>query len=191
MLKVEDTRKRSEFFYDIEVVICRRQKEGEPQLVVPSSLVKAAISLNHYPKYAGRQHTLDIITIYYWWPNIQKNLERYVDECDKCQRKKLGHEFRAPLGEIREAHRPFQVCHMEAVGPYPRTARGNRYILIFIDYLTKYMEAIPVEDLSALTCACAYATRIVPHHGVSEYLVTNRGSNFTSMFFNETYKILA
>jgi hypothetical protein len=52
------------------------------------------------------------------------------------------------------------------------------------------MEAIPLAEISAQTCARAYATGIVARHGSSTYLITDKGTNFTSAFFNETCRIL-
>ena len=38
---------------------------------------------------------------------------------------------------------------MDHMGPLPPTIRGNKYILVFIDHLTKYLEIIPARDRTA------------------------------------------
>jgi transposase InsO family protein len=99
-------------------------------------------------------------------------------------------EFRAPMGEVVEPTRPFQSVHVDFVSPYPLTENKIRYIMTSVDHLTKYVEAVPVTDMSAETCARAYATQIVARHGVNESIVTDQGRSSTSSLFNETCKIL-
>jgi len=50
---------------------------------------------------------------------------------------------------------------MDITGPYPLTPWKNRYLLMFIDNFTKYMEAFPIEDQTAETCARVYTFQIV------------------------------
>jgi hypothetical protein len=80
-------------------------------------------------------------------------VEKFVRECDSCQRRQRGTEFRSPLGEVRQPTLPFELCHMDLVGPFALSAARNRYILTFIAQLTKYVEAVPVPDTTASTCA--------------------------------------
>jgi transposase InsO family protein len=79
---------------------------------------------------------------------------------------------------------------MVICGPYPLTPRKNKYLLTFIDYLTKYAEAIPLTDMSAEPCARAYVAHVIARHGTGSILVTDQRLSFTSAFFKETCKIL-
>jgi hypothetical protein len=96
---------RSEHFYDEDGALYRRQKHGEHQLVIPKSLAWSVISNNHDPIYAahpGRKRTFDTIKLCHWWPGMRNDIEKYVQECDKCHRRKQGKELKAPLGEVME-----------------------------------------------------------------------------------------
>ena len=46
----------------------------------------------------------------------------------------------APLGDVEEHKIPFEVTSIDITGPYPTTPLGNKYLLTFIDHLTKYVE---------------------------------------------------
>ena len=59
-----------------------------------------------------------------------------------------------------------------------------------IDHFTKYSEAIPIQDMTAETCARAYATNVIDRHGKGSGLVIDQGRSFNSVFFKETCKIL-
>jgi len=63
-------------------------------------------------------------------------------------------------------------------------------LLTFIDHFTKYVEAFPITDVSAETCARIYATQIIARHGIGSTLITDQGRSFTSAFYLETCKIL-
>jgi transposase InsO family protein len=79
---------------------------------------------------------------------------------------------------------------MDITGPYMLTPRKNKYLLTFIDHFTRYVEAIPIPDRTAETCARVYATQIVTRHGLGSKLITDQGRAFMSSFFHETCKIL-
>jgi transposase InsO family protein len=124
-------------------------------------------------------------------------LARHESSCQRvCQNlsgvstPKTQHKFKAPLGDVAEPTRPFEILAIDVLGPFPLTPDKNRYLLTFMDHLTRYPEAVPVSDTSAPTVARAYVTAIVARHGASTKLLSDRGTNFTSAFFRETCKIL-
>ena len=75
---------------------------------------------------------------------MRKSVGDYVRKCDPCQRRKEVREFVAPLGEVEEPTDPFQVTSVDITDPYLTTPRKNKYLLIFIDNFTKYVEAFPI-----------------------------------------------
>jgi transposase InsO family protein len=182
-----------EYFYDEEGFMYRRRMNGEHQLLVPNTLAKEVIELNHdtiYAAHPGRKETLQILCIRYYWLKMRQDVKHYSRECDNCHRRKQSREYIAPLGDVRQPTYPFEITSMYIFGPYPLTPRKYKYLLTFIDHLTKYAEAIPIAHMSAETCARAYATQIVARHGSGSTLVTDQGRSFTSAFFKETFKIL-
>ena len=68
--------------------------------------------------------------------------------------------------------------------------KEKQVFLTFIDHFTKYLEAIPIQDIAAETCTRAYATQVIARHSTGSFLVTDQGRSFTSVFFKETCKIL-
>jgi transposase InsO family protein len=170
-----------------------RLKNGEHQLVVPKKLVKYLIALNHNPifeAHPGRKRTLEILFIRYYWPGIRQDVENYVRECDDSHRRKHGCEYTPTYGDVRQPTYPFEINSMDICGPYPLTPRKYKYLLIFIDHLTKYAEAIPLTDMSAESCARAYFAHVIARHGTGSILATDQRRLFTSAFFKETCKIL-
>jgi transposase InsO family protein len=96
----------------------------------------------------------------------------------------------APLGDVDQPSAPFEVASLDITGPYVLTPRKNKYLLTFIDHFTKYVEAIPISDQNAETCARIYASQIVTRQGTGSKLITDQDRAFMSIFFQETCKIL-
>ena len=54
------------------------------------------------------------------------------------------------------------------------------YVVVFLDYLMKWVEAFPVTDQRAETVARLLVEEVICHHGAPERLLSDRGANFLS-----------
>ena len=57
---------------------------------------------------------------------------------------------------------------------------GIKYLVVFLDYLTKWVEAYPVPDQRAETIGRLLVENILCRHGLPEELLSDRGANFLS-----------
>ena len=73
---------------------------------------------------------------------------------------------------------------MDFINGFPRTKRGNNAIFVVIDQLSKVAHFLPVrESITASQLANLYISRIVSLHGVPLEINSDRGSLFTSRFW--------
>ena len=79
---------------------------------------------------------------------------------------------------------------MDVLGHLPRTTKGNKYVLVVGDYLTKYTDAIPMRDQEAITIANKLVERIFSIHGLPYQLYTDKGTNFQSLLMKELCQLL-
>ena len=70
-------------------------------------------------------------------------------------------------------------CVYGLVGPLPPSTIGVKYIIVAIDYLTKWVEARSVKDLGARTVARFVQEQIIHRHGCPQFLLTDNATNFT------------
>ena len=178
---------------DDEGVTYRRRPNAKHQLVVPKALIYDVIKANHNPVFIAHprmKRTFELISIGYSWPGMRKSIEDYIRRCHPCQRRKEDREFVAPLGDVEEPTAPFQGTSMDITSPYLMTPCKNKYLLTFIDHFTKYVEAFPIPDQTAETCARVYATQIIARHGTGSTLITDQGRSFISSFFKDTCRML-
>jgi len=79
---------------------------------------------------------------------------------------------------------------MDIVGPLPRTARGNAYILVVGDYFTKWVESYAIPDHTAQTVAERFVEEFVCRYGVPARVHTDQGADFESHLFKHICKLL-
>jgi len=96
----------------------------------------------------------------------------------------------AQLEKTEEPSPPFEVTSMNITGPYLVTPRKNKYLLTLIDHFSKWVEAYPIPDITAETCARVYSSQILTRHGTESTLIIDQGRSFMSAFFKGTCKIL-
>ena len=106
------------------------------------------------------------------------DVRRYVQICDECQRR--GKNKRTePLHPIKVGQ-PFDRVGMDIVGPLPMTERGNKYIVVATDYLTKWPEARALPNAKASSVVPFFYEDIICRHGCPKELLTDRGTHFVN-----------
>jgi transposase InsO family protein len=183
----------STFFVSDDGLLYGGSNAENGKLVVPHKLIHPIIEMHHDKVFAGHQgakRTRDLIKLNYFWPNMDRDVERYVRQCKSCAKFKGGRHPTAPLGELPETTSPFEMTSIDICGPYPETKKGNRYLLTFIDHFSRYPEAIPIPRQDAPTVARALVTEIFSRLGCPQALTSDKGSNFMSELFQEMCKLL-
>ncbi|GBL72304.1 hypothetical protein AVEN_115259-1 [Araneus ventricosus] len=79
---------------------------------------------------------------------------------------------------------------LDILGPFPVTTKGNRYVLVLMDYFTKWPEAISISRQKATTVAEDLVRSWISCYGVPMILHLDQGTNFNSALFTELYKLL-
>ena len=73
----------------------------------------------------------------------------------------------------------FQIVDVDIM-ELPKTSNGNRYVVVFQDFLSKWPMVFPTADQKALTLAKLLVQEVVPFMGVPEALLSDRGTNLLS-----------
>ena len=81
-----------------------------------------------------------------------------------------------PLTGILEIE-PFDVWGMDFMGPFPDSCR-NRYILVVVDYVTKWVEAIAAPQNDSRTVIKFLKKYIFTRFGTPRALISDGGSHF-------------
>ena len=79
---------------------------------------------------------------------------------------------------------PFDVWGFDYMGPFP-SSNGYTHILVVVDYVTKWVEAIPTSSADHNTSIKMLKEVIFPRFGVPRYLMTDGDSHFTHGAFRK------
>ncbi|GJX88064.1 reverse transcriptase domain-containing protein [Tanacetum coccineum] len=83
-----------------------------------------------------------------WGTTIYQDAHSMIKSCDACQRQgKISHRDEMPQKCYSQVCEIFDVWSIDFMGPFP-SSRGNEYILVAVDYLSKWVEAkaLPTND---------------------------------------------
>ncbi|BHF65296.1 hypothetical protein SprV_0200830600 [Sparganum proliferum] len=85
---------------------------------------------------------------------------------------------------------PNEIFGVDLMGPMPPSPRGNRYILVLVDFFTKWCEAVPLPQADAITVAKAILSEWICRHGVPERLHSDQGAQVESRLMGELCELL-
>ena len=119
---------------------------------------------------------------------MNANVHEVCQSCVACLstqgQKRCPHP---PLKSI-PVEKPFECMGMD-FKEFDMSSKGNRYTLVFQDYLTKWPEVFPVADRTAKTVA-SFLAELVWRHGVPSRIIHDRAAEFLSDVLQDTAAIL-
>jgi hypothetical protein len=126
----------------------------------------------------------------YWWHGMKRDIEEYVSLCDTYQRVKAEHQRSARLLQpLKIPEWKWEEIGMVFIVGLPRTQARYDLIWVIVDRLTKVAHFIPVKTTYlGVKLAELYRSQIVCLHGVPKKIVSDRGSQFTSKFWERLHK---
>jgi len=165
------------------------------QLAVPKELRGEVLRLAHDPPMAGHmgaKRTRERAWSSFYWPGMAADVRRYCSSCDVCQRTSpRGQVLKVPLERMPLIDEPFRRVAVDLVGPIqPASDKGYRYILVMVDYATRYPEAAPLKDVSTETVAEALWT-MWTRLGIPSEVLSDRGTQFVSAMMAEVQRLLS
>lgn len=169
----------------------RRSSEPKSQLVVPLTMYARVIEEHHDSSIAGHLgffKTYERIRERYFWDHMLQDIATWISTCEQCIRRK-----RTKLtGLLQSIHSsaPFETIGMDILGPFNPTRNGNRYIIVIVDYFTKWVEAFAIPDQSTLEIAKKLVEEVICRHGAPRRILTDQGSNFSSALAQDIYRVL-
>jgi len=127
----------------------------------------------------------------FWWYGMKRSVAEYVAICDTSQRVKANHQ--SPAGLLQPLKIPewkWEIT-MDFIFGLPHTRKGYNSIWVVVDRLTKVAHFILVNTTYfGARLAELYISHIVYLHGVPKKIIADRGSQFTSQFWEQLHDSL-
>ena len=111
---------------------------------------------------------------------MHKEAQDYVQKCEQCQR--FTPSIHQPGGMLNHFSSlwPFAQWGLDIMGPFPRAAGNRRWLLIGIDYFTKWVEAKPLSNIRNVDAKKFVWKSIVTRFRIPHTLISNNGLQFDS-----------
>jgi transposase InsO family protein len=149
--------------------------------VIPWYEVSWIISIHHDDPTMAHQSAnavYDRISKRYTWQTMRKDISEYVKTCYKCQQrgslKQNNPKRTIEPGDI------FERWGVDIVGPLPVTERGNKYIVVAMDYFSRWPEARPLKAANAETVATFLYEEIICRFGPPKTIQSDQGTHFVN-----------
>ena len=125
-----------------------------------------------------------IVCAGYYWPNMQADTKAYVKVCDQCQQ--FSNVPRQPSEYLTSmmALWPFAQWGLDILGHFPLGTRQMEFLVVDIDYFTKWVEAEPLANITQQNVKNFVWKNIVCRFGMP-ILVSNNGRQFDIALFKD------
>jgi len=173
----------------IQGVLYRNNPDGKPLLVVPSIIRKDLLEECHDTPTSGHhgvEKTYARLSKAYYWRNMEASVRAYVQSCVFCQAyKSRVSRRRGKLYPVQPPKNVGEQYGIDHIGPFKKSAKGNRHVIVAIDYLSRWVEADAVPDTSSRHVTEFIDNRLLFRHGWFRKLISDQGTAFTSREFEE------
>ncbi|RDX77557.1 Gypsy retrotransposon integrase-like protein 1, partial [Mucuna pruriens] len=133
-------------------------------------------------------HTLarKILRARYYWTKLESDCHQHVRKCLKCQihvdrinvTPSTLHNLTSPW--------PFSMWGIDVIGPIePKASNGHRFILVAIDYFTKWVEAASYSAVTRSVVVKFIKRDIICRYGIPTHVITDNGTNPNNKMMTE------
>ncbi|KAM1059014.1 hypothetical protein ACFX2B_023592 [Malus domestica] len=127
--------------------------------------------------FGPRRTAAKILQSGFFWPSLFKDAYLCCQACDKCQRVgNLSQRNEMPQQSILVIEL-FDVWGIDFMGPFP-SSHGNLYILVAVDYVSKWVEAIASPTCKSSVVFGFLQNTIFPRFGVPRAIISDEGTHF-------------
>ncbi|GJV46310.1 reverse transcriptase domain-containing protein [Tanacetum coccineum] len=178
--------KRKKFFKDVKhyfwddpylFKICadqviRRYVHGQEAIDILKACHNGPTRGHHGPNYIAKK----VFDSDFYWPTIYRDAHDLVKSCDSCQRHgKISQKDEIPQNAIQVC-KIFDVWGIDFMVPFP-SSRGNKYILVAVDYLSKWVKAkaLPTNDARVIV---KILKSLFARFGTPRAIISDRGTHF-------------
>ncbi|CAA7040532.1 unnamed protein product [Microthlaspi erraticum] len=178
------------YFWD-EPYLYKKCQDGLFRKCVPEEEIAGILHGCHGSAYAGHFATFKtvskVLQAGFWWPTMFKDAQAFISRCDACQRMgNISKRNEMPQNFILEVE-VFDVWGIDFMGPFP-TSFGDQYILVAVDYVSKWVEAIAAPTNDSSVVIKMFKSIIFPRFGVPRVVISDGGSHFINRIFANLLK---
>jgi len=144
--------------------------------------------------HVGSRRMLDILTVSWYWPHMETDVQRFTKSCHICVRYKATFFNVGTLSSVAlQATQIFQLWVVDYAGPFTLADNTKRWVILFLDSKSRWLVTSIVDSMTGETFKNSLEANIIDHFGFPETdrltLHCDKGSNMTA-FEIRTYAAL-
>jgi hypothetical protein len=165
---------------DEDQELCYRTRKWVPDDEELRTGIMQNAHLSLHTGHPGREETYRIITVRWFWPQMTKDVRRFVANCDLCRQSKSWrqkkHGLLRPLPVPSRTWKDLSVDFIDKLPP----SSGCTSLMVIKDRLGRGLKLIPMQRTKAVDVAWAFIRDIYGIHGIPSSIVSDRGVQFVN-----------
>ena len=153
------------------------------KLIVPEEFKPRVLYEYHDSPIAGHpgcDETLRSIQEHYTWKHIRRNVREHVRKCHLCACTKATRPRHQDQLRPHQPRHPWETIAIDLMGPYPRSGRGKRFILVITDLFSRWVEAFAIGSSDTSVILRLLEQEVFPRWGYPRAILSDNGPQFTS-----------
>ncbi len=183
---------RNKYIVLNDILFRKSKKPNTPhQILVPKILTNTVLKICHDSPIAGHRgvnSTIRRISSRFTWPGMLHDIRQYVKSCNICQ--KITNTLPPiPIQEMDISNKPFDKVAIDIIGPLTMSTAKSRYVLTYIDLMSRWPEAIPLSNISSSEVANALFL-IFSRLGLPKEILSDNAQQLVSNSMNEVMTMM-
>jgi len=141
--------------------------------------------------HGGRWKTVELVMRNYWWSGVTRDVGRYMEGCDLCQR--IKNRMEEPVGKLKlgeVSKKPWSHLMVDFITKLPVVA-GKDAILVVCDQLSKMAHFVATtEGMSVEGLVRLFRDNVWKLHGLPESVGSDRRLQFAAELTKELNRML-
>lgn len=151
-----------------------------PRIVIPKNIAYSVVRAKHVENgHYGIDKTYKMICSDIYIKNLKSIVKNITKSCDLCQRVKYIQQYKIEKITHTQAKYRGHIISTDLYGPLPTSRGGVKYLAVYLDCFTKYVQIYPTKSISALTIANTLE-RYIKEVQKPEIVLTDPGTQYTS-----------
>lgn len=163
-----------------------RLVDGARCWVIPAKIRWRVVKSFHDDRgHFAEEKVLQMMKEQFWFPKMRKYVRSFIAACPKCAfyKGKIGKE-EGFLHPIPKTPMPFHTVHLDHLGPFLRSSKGNEHLLVYICGFSKFVLLRAVKSTQTGP-VLSMLDEVAGIFGQPARLITDRGTAFTSNAFSK------
>jgi len=134
----------------------------------------------------GHSMARKILRAGYFWMTMENDCCKHVRKCQKCQIYADKINVSPTVLNVFSTPWPFSMWDIDVIGVIePKASNGHRFILVAIDYFTKWVEAASYSNVTRKVVTKFIRKELICRYGIPERIITDNATNLNNEMMNE------